>query len=487
MKKLGIVLVVEPHEPGSLRHLVELSESADVIRTASSFAEGFTALHERPADAVVVDLSLSDAEGLAGLRAFREMIGRAPLVVVVDDPALAELAVLNGGADDSLERGSVNAASLGRAIRYSEHRRKTDVELAAAESRNHRLADIIEAADDLVLLIDSSERVFFMNRSAYRFFGEPELTEVPSLRAAVVLEAADRKGFWHGVLPDLLLDGYWRGDVRLVNIHGVSVRHTVTVMHHEKSDDDDQAYFSVVCHDLSALEAAAEKAHMERLIKAKDQFVATVSHELRTPLTAVLGFAEMLYAGAFDGDDEGGTEATKMIFSQAREVSDIIEDLMIGARADMGTVSIRLSDLDLAAEVLSVADPLRTGIDKELLIEIGDVSVTADPLRTRQIVRNLLTNAVRYGGDKVRVDAESTDRVVTLTVRDNGPGVPGDRRAEIFEPFQSTGRTSSPAAMGIGLTVSRQLAQLMGGELSYDYVDGWSEFCLKLPAAGVVG
>ena len=481
MKKLGMVLVVESSQPGTLCRLVESSGSTDVIRTAGSLAEGFTALHERPPDAVGLDLGVPDADGIAGLRAVRAMIGSAPLIAIVDDPLLGEAAVQEGRADDSIARESVNAAALGRALRYADYRRQAGLDLGASEARNARLAAIIEAADDLVLLIDASERVFFMNPSAHRFFGNPNLDALPSLRASALFATDDDSAFWYTVLPDLLLDGSWREDRYLVNVHGVPVRHTVTLMHHEKSDHDDQAYFSVVCHDLSALEAAAEKEHMQRLVDAKDEFVATISHELRTPLTAVLGFAEMLCAGAFGDDVEGRTEATRMVFSQAQEVSDIIEDLIVGARADLGTVSIDPVPMDLSAEVIAAYEPLQRDAGKEFVVQASPTMVLADPLRTRQIVRNLLTNASRYGGDIVRIETVRQDEVVTLVVSDNGSGIPVDDRAGAFEPFQSTGGASRPDAAGLGLAVSRQLARMMDGDLTYDYIDGWSEFRFELP------
>ncbi len=479
MKKLGMVLVVEPSQPGTLCRLVESSGSADVIRTARSLAEGFTALHERPADAVVVDLGVPDADGIGGLRAVRAMIGRAPLIAIVDDPLVGEAAMQEGRADDSLSRDSVNAAALGRAIRYADHRRRATAELGASEARNGRLAAIIEAADDLVLLIDAAERVFFMNTAAHRFLGDPDLSALPSLRASAVFATSDNEDFWYSVLPDLVLDGSWRGDLHLVNVHGVPIRHAVTLMHHEKSDHDDQAYFSVVCHDLSALAAAAEKEHMQRLVEAKDQFVATVSHELRTPLTAVLGYAEMLCGGAFGDDPEGHDEAARLVFSQAQEVSDIIEDLIIGARADLGTVSVDPQEMHLSVQVASVCEPLQRDLAKELVVASSPALVFADPLRTRQIIRNLLTNAVRYGGEIVRIETVQEGETVTLVVSDNGSGISEQNRQVVFEPFHSTGGPSD--AVGLGLAVSRRLARMMGGELTYDYIDGWSELRLTLP------
>ncbi len=118
---------------------------------------------------------------------------------------------------------------------------------------------------------------------------------------------------------------------------------------------------------------------------------------------------------------------------------------------------------------------------------LDNVIASADPIRVRQIVRNLLTNADRYGGDSVQVETRVADDAAVLIVRDSGDPLPAERRELIFEPYESSGPVrGQPAAIGLGLAVSRTLAELMGGSISYDHDGEWSVFELRLPRVGAV-
>ena len=111
----------------------------------------------------------------------------------------------------------------------------------------------------------------------------------------------------------------------------------------------------------------------------------------------------------------------------------------------------------------------------------GPVVAWADPLRLRQILRNLLSNAERYGGTNVEIEVEHLNRFVVVRVRDDGTGVPPEHREAIFEPYVRGGGDSAlPGSLGLGLAVSRRLARLMGGDLTYRW-DGSSIFELTLP------
>jgi len=119
-------------------------------------------------------------------------------------------------------------------------------------------------------------------------------------------------------------------------------------------------------------------------------------------------------------------------------------------------------------------------------IELDDQSARAlgDPARVRQILRNLISNAHRYGGDKVKITATSTKSSAHVTVVDNGPGVPEAQRERIYEPYQRAHESEGiTASIGLGLTVSLQLARLMGGDLTYRFDEGQSIFELVLPSA----
>jgi PAS domain S-box-containing protein len=237
-----------------------------------------------------------------------------------------------------------------------------------------------------------------------------------------------------------------------------------------------------VSYDITDRVRTAER--LRELVRSKDDFVATVSHELRTPLTAVVGFAHELRDGLDLLEPEDVATYVGLIEEQATEVGDLVEDLLVASRAEQGEVPISLGATDLWEQVDAVVAARLHG--SEIGTEGRDVpaKVFADAIRVRQILRNLLVNADRYGGPNVRVRVESRDDTRVLEVRDDGDGIPSSHRSFIFEPYQrahrAEGRTES---VGLGLTVSRHLAELMGGTLDYAYTGGESIFSLTLPAA----
>ena len=140
--------------------------------------------------------------------------------------------------------------------------------------------------------------------------------------------------------------------------------------------------------------------------------------------------------------------------------------------------------MKLAEEIERVLASLPRDRHEAVTVAVSDLSVVADPIRLRQIVRNLMTNAFRYGGGKVEIAARLTNGSVHLTVSDDGEILPLEHRETIFEPYESVRPVSGqPHAVGLGLTVSRKLARLMGGDLCYGSETGRSTFELTLPVA----
>jgi PAS domain S-box-containing protein len=237
-----------------------------------------------------------------------------------------------------------------------------------------------------------------------------------------------------------------------------------------------------VANDVTDRKRATEQ--LELLVRTKDEFVAGVSHELRTPLTAVVGFAQELRDGVDRFSREDLETLIHLIAEQSIEVADLVEDLLVAARADVDAVAIASEAVDLREQVELVL--LAWPPEEEARVDKSEASVKAysDPVRLRQILRNLLSNAQRYGGDKIRVELIDGGEQVFVRVLDNGVGIPVRDRDRVFEPYfrahESRGLASS---VGLGLTVSRQLARLMDGDLSYRYEDGWSVFDLVLPSA----
>lgn len=223
---------------------------------------------------------------------------------------------------------------------------------------------------------------------------------------------------------------------------------------------------------------------LEDMIEAKDRFLASVSHELRTPLTSVFGFSAIL---AQDWPTMAGDEIEELagaIEEQAAEAAHLIEDLLVAARADLNGLQLHLDSLPVGEQAESVTMSLPAAADRQIPVDDDGSVAYADPVRVRQIVRNLIANAVRYGGQNVSVRVRTEAGVAVLAVIDDGPGIPDDEIDRIFQPYYSLDdERSKPGSVGVGLSVSRQLAVLMGGDLTYEQGVEGCVFRLVLPSA----
>lgn len=228
-------------------------------------------------------------------------------------------------------------------------------------------------------------------------------------------------------------------------------------------------------------ELREKNAQLARLMQDKETFLAGVSHEVRSPLTAMIGFIELVNDAGEALESDERTEMLETVSRQADDVLNLIEDLLASARAEAGTLNVVEVRVDLAAQARQVIETLGKNIRPQIDLE-GAARASADPARVRQIIRNLLTNADRYGGANVEIVVTGEDDWVAIEVRDDGEGVPEEDRNTIFEAYgQSEGSRSVHDSVGLGLHVSRELARLMGGDLTYRYQDGWSIFRLSLP------
>ena len=232
----------------------------------------------------------------------------------------------------------------------------------------------------------------------------------------------------------------------------------------------------------------AERLHrmaLQETIDAKDRFIASISHELRTPLTAVVGLAEELRAG--NVGDEEAREFQVLIADQARELSLLVDDLLIAARLDSDTLTLRPGVVHLRREVDHVLAPWLSESSREVSVFADpDAAAWADPGRVRQVLRNLVSNAIRYGADPIEVHVTAQDSQITVAVVDHGAGIPESARERMFQPYSTFAATEGlTASVGLGLHVSRDLALRMGGALDYRRQEGVTTFELILPAAFV--
>ena len=349
-----------------------------------------------------------------------------------------------------------------------------------AEEERDRLAAILEHSTDFAGLTDPHGRVRYINPAGRAMLGIGPDEDVATLQVRDFHPDDDAQRLIYEVTPEVLSKGTWRGEATLLTRDGRTIPISQVILAH-RTPDGRVSYLSTVARDIS-MQKALELQQAEA-IRSKDEFIASVSHELRTPLTAVRGFAEILHQSGEDLTAEEREEMLGAIASESADVSDIVEDLLVAARSDIDQLTISLQRLDIAPLIRETAARVRWGA-KAVEIDVPELVARVDPLRLRQILRNLMVNAVRYGGDTIRITACDVGSHVLVEVSDDGEGIALEFREDIFAPYRRAhDRAGLPGSVGLGLAVSRRLARLMDGDLTYSPAGSWSTFALRLPAS----
>ncbi|HGG58142.1 MAG TPA: hypothetical protein ENK31_10135 [Nannocystis exedens] len=212
--------------------------------------------------------------------------------------------------------------------------------------------------------------------------------------------------------------------------------------------------------------------------RAKSTFLATMSHELRTPLTAVIGYGELIQEEtdeAFEFEEEVAS-----IVGSARLLLEIIDDVLDLSKVEAGTVEVHLEEVELRAFLADFVRGVRAQvIEKGLTFSLevrGELVPLADPMRLRQVLLGLLSNAIKFTSrGSITITAERVDDggerpQVCISVRDTGIGISADDARRIFTPFSQADDQASRVhgGTGLGLTIARRLAELMGGTLTVE-------------------
>ena len=266
---------------------------------------------------------------------------------------------------------------------------------------------------------------------------------------------------------------------------------------------DARSYFAE--HDARTAETAARRAAEEARIvaeagaRAQGDFVAVVSHELRTPLQAILGYAELMSDGVTGELTPQQQDFTRRIAAGSLSLLQIVENLLDFSAAQIGRQRTDVESFalrELVADVVAFAEPLAARKRLVVRADVPAITMTSDPRRIRQILTNLVGNAIKFtergevvvaasvAAPTARGGAATLPAQVRIAVRDTGAGIAAADLANLFEPFWQ-GRHAGATSMngtGLGLSIVRQLAQLLGGDVQVESVVGaGSTFVVTLP------
>jgi len=266
-----------------------------------------------------------------------------------------------------------------------------------------------------------------------------------------------------------------------------------------RDDENNLVGFAKVTRDLTERRAAQEQAiadarrvaQAEAANTTKSEFLAAMSHELRTPLNAIGGYVELMNLGIGGPPSAEQKEYLGRIRKSQQHLLGIISDLLNFSRIEAGHLSYEVSPVSLSTVIESVTpmvEPAAAAKQIELTSEPlrHDCVAMGDRARIDQILLNLLSNAIKYtaAGGTMKIKCAASGKTASISVTDTGRGVPREKLESIFEPFVQLGRSlsSSHEGMGLGLSISRDLARAMGGDLTVSSKVGvGSTFTLALP------
>ena len=221
------------------------------------------------------------------------------------------------------------------------------------------------------------------------------------------------------------------------------------------------------------------KNDAERSNRFKDQFLSTMSHELRTPLNAVLGFSDLLGENRYGPLNEKQRRYLNHIVTGGRHLLRLINDILDLSRIEAGRLQLAPEDVRVDQAFAEACDTLHPLISKKNHVVIKHatpgLSVRADGMRLKQILMNLLGNAIKFTpeGGKIELAANRVGDLVRLEVRDSGPGIPPEEQNRIFEAFYRLGQNAKGAeGTGLGLAITQRLVELHGGQLGLESHSG---------------
>jgi PAS domain S-box-containing protein len=350
-----------------------------------------------------------------------------------------------------------------------------------AERLHHRVELEADAARVLAYVADG---VFLVDRPGVIRLWNPAAEAITGFPAASMV----------GRRPSEAIPGWenFREQIPVADSGGPALPQTVWI-----ESDDEQRWISISAVEFfgGTVYAFRDITEAHRLEELKGDFVATASHELRTPLAAVYGAAQTLRRHDFALDEAGRERFVTMIVEEADRLSRIVNEILLATQLDAGGPALAAEPFDPADLVNRVAEATRSHLRPEITLEVAvsgrPPEVAADRDKVRQVLVNLIDNAVKYSpsGGNVEVGVEPDGANVRFHVRDEGLGIPANEQERIFQKFYrlDPSMTRGVGGTGLGLYICHELVRRMGGRIwvESEHGDG-STFSFELPAAASV-
>jgi two-component system, OmpR family, phosphate regulon sensor histidine kinase PhoR len=443
------------------------------IDTAESAFDALERIRDVDYDAVVTDIKMPGKDGLELLTEAKELSPGTP-VLLITGHGEHDLAVraLRGGAYDFVQKPidrDYFVASLERAIQMRRLDRQVTVQQALLEQH----ARLLEHVDNGVLLVDADGTIVYWNPAAQAITG---------LGLEVVLgrPVSEVLGGWDGIVDEVPVSSEPSASPRDA---------TVPI---DVGGRELWLSLSGVEFDGGVVYAFRNLTEERALDELKSEFVATVSHELRTPLSAIYGCAQTLRRQDVELDGATAQRLLEVVAHECERLTRIVGDILLANQLDAGRLRLVREEIDVKVLVAEIVEEMRASLGLEGKIELEVAMpepiapVVGDADKLRQILLNLVDNAVKYSpeGGRVVLRAEARDGGLRFAVSDEGLGIAHNEQQRIFGKFYRVdpNLTRGVGGTGLGLYICRELARRMDGRISVRSREGeGSTFLVDLP------
>ena len=394
---------------------------------------------------------------------------------------------------------------------------KHKLEITESEAR---FSDIVASMMDAIIVFDTDGRISLFNAAAERMFGLPADTSIGRNVRELMPEPLQQES----------LDRVCEVSTAQNRAEATPSQHLVSLTGRRANGEEfpieatascldvgGRRTYTLIVRDISerkraeeALQAQAEsleramtdlkglndeladrQAELERAMAARSRFYASMSHELRTPINAVLGYSTLLLENIYGPLNEKQAEGITRTHKAAKHLLELVNDVLDLSKIEAGKIDLRLQPVyfpTLIEDLFVTVRPLADQYGSELTLDHDGepVKVISDPRRLRQILLNLLSNAIKFGNGKpIHVGSRPRDDGgIVIDVTDQGEGIAPPDQEKIFDEFVQLGKTQLTEGTGLGLPISRRLAEMLQGELEVvSEVGKGSTFRLSLPAS----
>ena len=447
--------------------VAQIDASGRILASNAAWHITWSANPDQPADSLFAHIDRADAS-----------IARGALTGCLQHGTLTSATVSSASETDrrfllcfcpqGADRATVIAAEIGQPDK------------SAIEAMHQQLSGLMRMTSEALLTTDHALTITSCNRGAELIFGY-ETAELVGRSIEDLIPARFRAAhpghvaaFAKDHRHSLIMSD--RGEISALRKDGTEFPAEASIA---KANIGDQLGYTIVLRDITDRRRFESELHdarwaAEQASIAKSQFLATMSHELRTPLNAIIGFAEVIARRHFGADIDRYVAYAADIRSSGEHLLEMINEILDLSRIESGFEELHLESVKPAKlideSIVLVRERARTaGVTLAVNVAPDTPDARMDRRRMRQVIINLLANAVKFtpNGGRVEISAARDGDGLALTVADSGVGIPPQRLAQVFEPFNRVPehRTQNPEGMGLGLSIARRICENHGGRI----------------------